>query len=79
MRKVVLAGSAILLLVIILVPSIYRVSFNSDDYNILIINRHSGLGYGIVCKGKFEIWQIAKTVHGGIAEKPIYCDRRWWN
>jgi tetratricopeptide (TPR) repeat protein len=78
MRKAVLAGSAILLLAIILALSIYRVSFNSDDYNILLINRRSGLGYGIVCKDKFEIWQIAKTVHGGMAERPLYYEGRWW-
>jgi hypothetical protein len=78
MMKKIFIGIGIVLLAIILILSIYRVSFNSDGYNIRLISRLSGFGYGIGCDGKFEIWEIGKTVHGGIAEKPLYYSGKWW-
>jgi hypothetical protein len=58
--------------------SIYKITINDDGYNILAISRITGSGTGIICKDKFEIWQIAETVHGGRAEKPLYYGGRWW-
>ncbi len=51
---------------------IYDIKFNYDDYDILLKNRLTKLGFGIMYKEKFEIWHFAHTVHGGIAEKPLY-------
>ena len=48
------------------------IKFNYDDYDILLKNRLTKLGFGIMYKEKFEIWHFAHTVHGGIAEKPLY-------
>jgi tetratricopeptide (TPR) repeat protein len=66
------------LIIIGLVVSIYRITFNDDGYDIRAVNRFNKCGYGITYRGKFELWQIAKTVHGGMAERPLYYEGRWW-
>jgi len=62
----------ILLLLIILTLTVYDIKLNSDGYDILLRNRFTKLGFGIDFKGGLEIWHFAHTVHGGIAEKPLY-------
>jgi hypothetical protein len=57
--------------------AVYDVRINADGYNILLKNRLTGLGFGILHPGiynknGFEIWSFAHTVHGGLAEKPLW-------
>lgn len=63
-----------LLLVIVVTLVIYDIRFNYDGYDILLRNRLTKLGFGIDYREGFEIWHFAHTVHGGIAEKPLYPD-----
>lgn len=62
----------ILLLFVIVVLAIYDINLNTNGYDILLRNRFTKLGFGVLYKNGFEIWHFAHTVHGGIAEKPLH-------
>lgn len=68
---------SIVLILVMALPAIlflliYDIKFNYDSYDILFHNRISKLGFGIMYKKGFEVWQFAHTVHGGMAEKRFY-------
>ena len=62
----------ILLLLVTAILTVYDIQFNYDNYDILLHNRFTKLGFGIDYKEGFEIWHFAHTIHGGKAEKRLY-------
>jgi hypothetical protein len=79
MKKIILSLGIILAVIF----AVYDTKFNSDDYDILLKNRFTKLGFGVMfcgeknhCmenhKSSFEIWHFAHTVHGGIADNRLY-------
>jgi len=78
LKKVSIAVGVTLIVVIVLLLSIYRITFNDDGYNMLVINRSKGEGFGITFIGNLEIWKVGTTVHGGRAERPLYYQGKWW-
>ncbi|MBU4311657.1 MAG: hypothetical protein KJ706_02920 [Candidatus Omnitrophica bacterium] len=72
LRFSILILSLLSVIFITVTLAVYDIKFNYDDYDILLRNRLTKLGFGIMYKEKFEIWHFAHTVHGGIAEKLLY-------
>lgn len=74
--KILLITAILLITVFLLVIAICEIKFNYNGYDILLKNRFTelgqGWGYGIHYKGGLEVWIFARTVHGGLAERPIY-------
>lgn len=74
--------------VFIVLFSIYDIRLNDDVFDILLKNRFTGLGFGIILcgnktatpqkqcmddhKSSFEIWHFAHTVNGGLADNRLY-------
>lgn len=61
----------ILLLLIVVASIVYNISLNYDGYDILLRNRFTKLGFGIMYKNSLEIWHFAHTIYGGKAEKRL--------
>jgi len=72
LRIIILSLLLLIVSATIITLCIYDITFNRDDYDILLKNRLTKLGFGIMYKEKFEIWHFAHTVHGGRAEKLLY-------
>jgi hypothetical protein len=73
-----------LAVIVAVILTAYDIRLDDSAYNILLKNRLTKLGFGVVVcggvqnrcmedhKSKFEIWHFAHTVRGGIAENRFY-------
>lgn len=52
--------------------AVYNIKFNSDDYDILLRNRFTKLGFGIDYKDGLGIWYFTHNACGGITANPLY-------
>lgn len=72
--KFVIISLIILVSVFVVLLVIYDIRFHSDEYDILLRNRFTGLGFGVDYKTGLAVSIFAHTVHGGLAERHFYFD-----